>query len=169
MLPLPSTSGREITKALSWSRRARFLLIPAGVLVFIFLLQSIQPPTSNHGFAKYVRQQRYASYSPSATEYQIAVISDMDVKSRISEKEMKWQGVLKIGQLKREDGKYSVEWTADVRTSHAVAVNISFQIWSLRLKMFFRCGVGCCVCLLCCRNNCPQSTMKRGEAWSCLS
>jgi hypothetical protein len=117
MLPLPSTAGRDSARGGSWSRRARFLLIPAGVLLFLYILTVMQPPSNKGGYSKYVHQQRYASYSPSASEYQIAVISDMDTKSKVSENELKWRGVLKTATLRREGKKYSVEWTGEVRDS----------------------------------------------------
>jgi hypothetical protein len=100
----------------------------------------MQPPSNKGGYSKYVHQQRYASYSPSASEYQIAVISDMDTKSKVSENELKWRGVLKTATLRREGKKYSVEWTGEVRDSGLGST--TYRISYVSISFWTLCGMG---------------------------
>jgi hypothetical protein len=100
-----------------WGRRGKLLLIPAGVIAFVLLLSWVNSPTPEGGnrlYSRYALQQSYQQYTDASSEYKIAVISDMDTASRIGE-DMKWKGILKFGKLIRTAGKYSVEWTNEVR------------------------------------------------------
>jgi len=102
----------------SWVRKGRLMLLPIGVFIFIGLLSIFQPTRDSvYGsyWSKYPYQESYQKYSYQSNEYNIAVISDMDVDSRIGDK-LQWKGILKMGTLIRdpETGKYSVTWKEDV-------------------------------------------------------
>jgi len=107
-----------MNSSMVWSRRGKLLLIPAGVLAFIFILSVMQPTRDSLGHGSvplYSRQVSYRQYNTQSTSYKIAIISDMDTASKVGDK-LQWKGIMKQGTLERSaTGKYSIKFAEDVR------------------------------------------------------
>jgi hypothetical protein len=118
------TFPKKESSSLCWDHfrwRHRLLVFPV-IGIFIVFLLTFRPEKdflshniSLHPEARYLLQKTYLKYDSSSTEYKIAVVSDMDKKSKI-DKENTWRSVLKEGLLRRDPTtrKYSVTWTKEV-------------------------------------------------------
>jgi len=91
-----------------------------GVKFFFFLIALVSVLSigvwfySPNSHPLYAFQESYSNYgSKDATQYKIAVVTDMDTDSKIEGKS-EWRALLKLGSLTRtSDGKYSVAWNTE--------------------------------------------------------
>jgi hypothetical protein len=101
-------------------KRRRLLFIPLAVIFVVALLtfkaeRELYPTIQIHPEARYLLQKTYLKYDSSSTEYTIAIVSDMDKKSKIDQ-ENTWRAIMKEGRLTRDPltKKYSVTWLKEV-------------------------------------------------------